>query len=174
MTEATKIHRLVSELTGVRLTRVNNVSRRLRESGMLPAGGPGRAPEFDRADAIVLAVATASGALLENVASATRAALATTPGGADVSGGPLTIPRNAEIQLAVLASMSLDGDNLEGLTIEVVHGWPELALIWADGNVQRFQTAGSLTNHQPSSQARIATRIPGSAFAQFIREAVNG
>jgi hypothetical protein len=164
-----KIAELVERHIGVKRSRAESAARALQTAGMLSKGGPGRAPEFDRNDAIALLVAVSTGAKLENVADATRAALATAPGGADVSGGPLTIPRTAEIQLAVLASMSLDGDNLEGLTIEVVHGWPELALIWADGKVQRFQAAGSLANHQPSSQARIATRIPGPAFAQFIR-----
>lgn len=108
-------------------------------------------------------------ALLENVAEATQALLSSTPGGADVSGAPLTIPRDAEIALAVLASMAARKEDMDGVTLEVVHGWPEIALSWSYGTTQRFQAPGSLANHQPSDKARIATRIPGSAFAKFIR-----
>lgn len=154
--------------------RALRVAHRLRDAGMLPKGGPGRAPEFGRADAICLLVAVASGATLRTVADRTAALLATTPGGANVNGAPLTIPRNAEIQLAVLAGMAAEGDPLEGVTLEVAHGWPEIALAWADGVTQRFQAAGSVANHQPSAKARIATTIPGPTFANFIKEAYNG
>ncbi|ACE92037.1 hypothetical protein RHECIAT_CH0003089 [Rhizobium etli CIAT 652] len=164
-----KLADLVASCIGVPAERALRVAHRLRDAGMLPKGGPGRAPEFDRADAIALLVAVASGATLRTVAERTAALLASTPGGADVNGAPLTIPRNAQIQLAVLANMAAAGDALDGITLEVVHGWPEIALAWADGATQRFQAAGSIANHQPSHQARVATTIPGPAFADFVR-----
>ncbi|NKM55796.1 hypothetical protein GFL21_14865 [Rhizobium anhuiense] len=170
----TTLSELVAACVGITPERALRVAHRLRDAGMLPKGGPGRAPEFDRADAIVLLVAVASGATLRTVANRTAALLATTPGGANVNGAPLTIPRTAEIQLAVMANMAADGDQLEGVMIEVVHGWPEIVLAWADGKVQRLQAAGSVANSQPSHHARFATTIPGPAFANFIKEANHG
>lgn len=162
---------IVERHLGIKRSRATSVARALQAAGALSKGGPGQAPEFSRDDAVALLAGVATGAKLEVVASATRALLAATPGGADVRSAPLCIPRNAEIQLAVLASMSLAGDSLEGLTIEVVHGWPEVALIWADGKVQRFQAAGPVANTQPTNKSRVATRIAGDDFASFIKEA---
>ncbi|MBB2720573.1 hypothetical protein EFR00_17540 [Rhizobium sophoriradicis] len=164
---------LVAGCIGVSAERALRVAHRLRDAGMLPKGGPGQAPDFGRADAITLLVAVASGATLRTVAERTSSLLETTPGGANVSGAPLSIPRTAEIQLAILANMAAHGA-LDGLTLEIVHGWPEISLVWADGKVQRFQAAGSIANHQPSHQARVATTIPGPAFAKFITEADHG
>ncbi|MBX5132531.1 hypothetical protein HJB80_07620 [Rhizobium lentis] len=165
---------LVANCIGVPAQRALRVAHRLRDAGMLPKGGPGRAPEFDRTDAIAVLVAVASGATLRTVAGRAAALLAATPGGANVNGAPLTVPRTAEIQLAVMAKMAADGDQLEGVTIEIVHGWPEIALVWADGAIQRFQAAGSIANSQPSQRARVAATIPGPAFAEFTKEASNG
>ena len=164
---------IVERHIGIKRSRAISVARALQAAGALSKGGPGQAPEFSRDDAVALLTGVATGAPLNTVAEATRAVLATTPGGADVRSAPLSIPRTAEIQLAVLASMSLAGDSLEGLTIEVVHGWPEIALIWADGRVQRFQAAGPVANAQPSSNSRVATRIAGDDFASFIKEAIH-
>ena len=172
MISAKRVHDLINEHTGIASTRVRDVSRRLREAGILPAGASFVEPRFSRADAVTLLVGCANGATLATVADATRAYLATTPGGADVSGAPLSIPRTAEIQLSVLAKMATDGDSLDGLIIEIVHGWPEISLQWADGVIQRFQEAGALSGHQPSHKSRIATIIPGPAFAAFIRSLV--
>lgn len=174
MSPVTRIAELVEQHIGIRRSRVENVARSLREAGMLPKGGPGRAPDFDRTDAIALLVATVSGATLQTVAERTAALLATTPGGANVDGAPLSIPRTAEIQLAVLANMAAKGDTLKRLTVEIVVGWPEVALIWDDGAVQRFQTAGTITNNRPSHAARWAVRIPGPALAAFIKDLANG
>jgi len=160
---------LVGGCIGVSAERALRVAHRLRDAGMLPKGGPGQAPEFGRADAICLLVAVASGATLRTVADRAAALLATTPGGANVNGAPLSIPRTAEIQLAVLAGMAAEGDLLEGLTIEFVLGWPEVALIWADGKVQRFQEPGSIANSQPSTASRWAVRIAGATFTTFVR-----
>ncbi len=154
---------------GIRATRVRSVLRRLREAGMFPFGAPGTPPTIARNDAITLFVAVATGATLETVADATRAYLATTPGGADVDGAPLSIPRTAEIALATLAGAIDEGSELDGLTIEIVQTWPEVALIWADGIVQRFQAAGTIANHHQNNRGRTAVRIPGAAFADFIR-----
>ncbi|MGI8395102.1 hypothetical protein ACRYWZ_01865 [Agrobacterium deltaense] len=153
---------------GVPVTRSLNVVRRLREAGMFPSGGPGRGPEFTRGDIIALMVAVATGAKLEDVAVATRATLATVPGGANLAGAPLTIPRTAEIALAVLASQAADGDDLDGLTIEIAHGEHEVVFVWSDGVTQRFQVPGALANHVP--RGRVATRIPGAALASIIRK----
>ncbi|WP_413709832.1 hypothetical protein [Rhizobium sp. Rhizsp82] len=171
MSPVETIAQLLETHVGFKRSRVLQVARALSEGGLIASGGPGRAPEFSRDDVVAILVGVATGAKIESVAETTRAVLATTPGGADVRSAPLCIPRNAEIQLAVLASMSLAGDSLEGLTIEVVHGWPEVALIWADGKVQRFQAAGSVANSQPSSKSRVAARIAGDDFASFIKEA---
>ncbi len=170
----TRIAELIERHVGLKKTRVESVARELQLAGTLPKGAPGRAPEFERADAITLLIAVATGAKLEDVTEATRAALATTPGGANVDCAPLRIPRTAEIQLAVLAGMAAEGDTLDEVTLEVAHGWPEITLAWADGITHRFQAAGSVPNHQPSNKARIATTIPGSAFAAFIKEADHG
>jgi hypothetical protein len=162
---------IVERHLGIKRSRAKSVARTLQAAGALSKGGPGLPPEFSRNDAVSLLAGVATGAKLDDVAEATRALLAATPGGADVRTAPLSIPRTAGIQLAVLAGMSLDGDSLEGLTIEIVQGWPEVALIWADGKVQRFQAAGSVANTQPSSKSRVATRIAGDDFAAFIKEA---
>lgn len=174
MSPVEKIAQLLETHVGFKRSRILQVARALSEGGLIASGGPGRAPEFSRDDVVAILVGVATGAKIESVAEATRAALATIPGGADVGAAPLTIPRTAEIQLAVLASMSLSGDNLKGVTIEIVHGWPEVALIWADGKAQRFQAAGSVTNSQPSNKSRVAARIAGDDFAAFIKEAVSG
>lgn len=152
---------------GVPVTRTLSVVRYLREAGMFPAGGPGRGPEFTAADIVTLLVGIATGSKLENVATATRASLATVPGGANLTGAPLTIPRTAEISLAVLATQAAEGEDLDGLIIEISHGEPEIALIWSDGVVQRHQVLGAIANHVP--RGRVATRIPGPAFAKVVR-----
>ncbi|QCL92899.1 hypothetical protein [Agrobacterium tumefaciens] len=153
---------------GIPVTRTLNVVRRLREAGMFPSGGPGRGPEFTRSDIVTLIVAVATGAKLEDVAAATRATLATVPGGANLAGAPLTIPRTAEIALAVLARQAADGDDLDELIIEIAHGEAEVALIWSDGVTQRHQSPGAIANHLP--RGRVATRIPGPAFAAILRK----
>lgn len=173
MSPVEKIAQLLETHVGFKRSRILQVARALSEGGLIASGGPGRAPEFSRDDLIAVLVGVATGATLNTVAEATRAVLAATPGGADVRSAPLSIPRTAEIQLAVLASMSLAGDSLEGLTIEIVQGWPEVALIWADGKVHRFQAAGSIANHHQDNKGRWAVRVPGPAFAAFIKEALH-
>lgn len=158
----------IRQYLGVPVTRTLNVVRRLREAGMFPSGGPGRGPEFTRADIVTLIVAVATGSKLEDVAAATKATLATVPGGANLTGAPLTIPRTAEIALAVLASQAADGNDLDELIIEISHGEPEVSLLWSDGVTQRLQSPGALANHVP--RGRVATRIPGSAFAAILRK----
>ncbi|UXS08697.1 hypothetical protein [Agrobacterium tumefaciens] len=153
---------------GIPVTRSLNVVRRLREAGMFPSGGPGRGPEFARADIVTLLVAVSTGAKLDDVAASTRATLATVPGGANLAGAPLTVPRTAEIALAVLATQAAEGDDLDELTIEIAHGEPEVALVWPDGVTQRLQAPGAIANHVP--RGRVATRIPGSAFAAILRK----
>ncbi|MBA4776679.1 MAG: hypothetical protein H2044_13570 [Rhizobiales bacterium] len=153
---------------GIPVTRTLSTVRYLREAGLFPSGGPGRGPEFTRADIITLIVAVATGSKLENVATATRATLATVPGGANLTGAPLTIPRTAEIALAVLASQAADGDDLDELTIELAHDEPEVAFVWSDGATQRLQSPGAIANHVP--RGRVATRIPGPAFAAILRK----
>ncbi len=158
----------IAQHFGRPVSRVESVARRLREADQLPAGGPGTAPDFNKADAIRLLVGACSAATLDHVAEATEALLDATPGGACLDGAPLTIPRTAEVQLAVLAGMAEDGDDLQELTLEIVLDWPELALIWSDGACQRFQKQGTLANH-PQGAARWAVQIPGPTFAAFIR-----
>ena len=152
---------------GVPVTRTLSVVRYLREAGMFPSGGPGRGPEFTTADIVTLLVGIATGSKLENVATATRASLATVPGGANLTGAPLSIPKTAEIALLALSSQAVDGDDLQDLAIEISHGTPEIALIWSDGVVQRHQALGAIANHVP--RGRVATRIPGPAFAKVVR-----
>ncbi|WP_337267110.1 hypothetical protein [Oryzifoliimicrobium ureilyticus] len=169
-----KIAELIEQHLGVRTSRTENVARALQEAGQLPRGGPFTPPDFDRDDTVRLLVAVATGAKLADVAAATTATLAAVPGGADITSAPLSVPRNSEIQLGVLAGMAIDGDTLDGLTIEVVHGWPEVAVKWKDGVTQRLQAVGTIPNHQPGHQGRIATTIPGPAFAHIIKEACSG
>lgn len=155
---------------GIPVTRSLSTVRYLREAGIFPSGGPGRGPEIERSEIITLLVAVATGAKLEDVAAATRATLATVPGGAYIAGAPLTIPRTAEIALAALGTQALEGDDLAGLTIEIAHGEPEVALVWSDGITQRFQVSGALANHVP--RGRVATCIPGPSFAAILRKII--
>ncbi len=102
------------------------------------------------------------------MAEATRATLATVPGGANVSKAPLTVPRTAEIALSVYASMAANGEDLSNLTIEITNNDPEIAFAWSDGKSQRFQPLGTSPNHQPA-RGRVAVWIPGAAFSTFVQ-----
>lgn len=160
----------ISAQTGVKENRVRDVFRALREAEMLPSGGPGVAPELDVRDAIKLMVAVSSGATLETVADRARDILRTTPGGAVLTDAPANIPKTAEIELATLASLAIDGYDASGLVIEICTTWPEIVLSWNNGLVQRFQSPGTVSGH-PESMARWAVRIPGAAFAAIVRTA---
>jgi len=93
MSPVERIAQLLETHVGFKRSRILQVARALSEGGVIASGGPGRAPEYSRDDVVAILVGVATGAKIERVAETTRAALATTPGGADVGASPLSIPR---------------------------------------------------------------------------------
>ena len=93
-------------------SRSTGIARRLQEAGLLPSGAPGVPPILDEDGVLDLVVALASDTELHTAVSAVRAYHAMTPGGADLSGAPDTIP-NAPIAIARAGPGCLDSAPLD-------------------------------------------------------------
>jgi hypothetical protein len=117
-----------------------------------------------------LVVAIAADTTLRRAAEAVRVYGALTPAGADVSGAPASVPRNARVVLDSLANLAADGDLLSELQIEVVSTWPEIAFHWSDGSVNRFRETGALASHWQDDKRRTSTTIPGAVFASVFKD----
>ncbi|KQV83659.1 hypothetical protein ASC90_20460 [Rhizobium sp. Root1220] len=136
----------------------------------MPAGAPGVPPDVDHHDLLTLIIALASDATLAKAAEAVESYSALTPGGADVTGAPATVPRTAREALTAFAELAAEGDALSSMAIEVVATWPEIAIRWSDGTVQRFRETGALASHWADSRQRKSVTIPGTAFAAVFKE----
>jgi hypothetical protein len=158
--------------------RARAVARRLTDAGVLPAGGPGRAPEIAPADVISLFIALAADAELRRSAEIVTTYGDLVPDGIDVMVMPESIrpPREtARTYLNGLVRRALQGDadmrsTVAALKIEVVSNWPAIAIHFPDGEVQRFREVGSLASHWQESGHRKSTTVSGAAFVDAIRD----
>jgi hypothetical protein len=125
-------------------SRSSGVSRRLQESGLLPSGAPGIAPELDQRDVCLLLATLMSAPKLHEATDHARAYSAMTPGGAVLSAdAPDSIPRSALEYLELKSWIALGGtpdavDDVRGHRFEFVHGWRELSAHMPEGAVTRF------------------------------------
>ncbi len=143
---------------GFTKSRARQVARSLQEAGALPLGAPGVAPELDLVDFTNLAIALAADVPLHKSADAVRTYRDLTPGGADVSGAPASLPRNAGEEIDAIVSLAADGNSdVRGVKIEFVANWPEVAVHWHGGSIGRFRELGALAAHWGASGHRRST-----------------
>lgn len=150
---------------GFPASRIRTIAQRLQEHGLLPSGAPGVSPELDIEHVVVLVLALATDTTLAKVAEAVGVYGSMSPGGADVTVAPASIPRNAREALLAFAELAIDGNSLSSISVEVVATWPEISLLWTDGTAQRFREVGALASHWADGRHRRSTTINGNAFA---------
>ncbi|MHA6297854.1 hypothetical protein [Devosia sp. CAU 1758] len=160
--------------TGFSQSRSRTVARRLQEAGILPLGSPGSTPLLDRAGFGALFVALAADTTLHAAADRVRQYFALTPGGVSLEGAP-TLIGTARSELLALIDTAIDApDDLRHVQIELVSNFPELALHWADGTVQRYQPVGTVSNHWQTDTHRKSTTVTGRAFRDAVRATFMG
>ena len=81
--------------------RARAIAKRLTETGVLPPGGPGRAPELDENDFVRLLIALAVNSRLRQSDEVVRTYSVLAPHGASLDGAPESIIKTAFDQLAV-------------------------------------------------------------------------
>lgn len=173
----------IEQHIGFPISRTKQVARRLAEAGIIPTGGPRRAPELDISHfASIVAAAAMEDGLADVVASHQRLS-SLTPGGASLGvdltvGGetdeqwPASIPRSAREVIDVIAEMAL-GDHVSqrdvaAMRIEFVSTWPEIAIHDA-ARIRRFRERGSDAAHWGQCGHRRSTTINGSAIVDAVR-----
>lgn len=153
---------------GFPLSRSRSVARQLQDAGFLSHGGPGQAPAIDREDFAALFVALASDNIVREAPANVRQYFALTPGGVSLEGAPASIG-TARSELLALVDTAIDAPNdLHHIQIEVVSNFPEVALHWANGTVQRYQPVGSVSNHWQVDTHRRSTIVTGRAFRDAV------
>ncbi|WP_158665076.1 hypothetical protein [Ensifer adhaerens] len=156
-------------------SRARQVARSLQEAGALPLGGPGKSPELNLDDFVTLVIALAADVPLHQSADAVRTYRNLTPGGADVSRAPASVPRNAGEEIDAIFSLAADGNSdVRGIKLEFVANWPEVALHWHDGSAGRFRERGAIAAHWGASGHRRSTSINVAALADAIQETFTG
>jgi len=156
-------------------SRSSGVARRLQESGLLPVGAPGVAPELDEDDACVLLATLMSAPKLHEAVDHARAYAAMTPGGAVLSAdAPDSIPRSAREYLAARAWVVISGEpdavaDIRSHRFEFEHFWREFSAHTPEGTVTRFVLPGALASHQQAPY-RIAGVVNGEAFVNLIKD----
>ena len=156
-------------------SRARQVARSLQEAGALPLGGPGKAPEINIDDFVTLVIALAADVPLHQSAAAVRTYRDLTPGGADVSRAPASVPQNAGEEIDAIFSLAADGNSdVRGVKLEFVANWPEVALHWQDGSISRFRELGALAAHWGAAGHRRSTSISVAALADAIKETFKG
>ncbi|WVT73341.1 hypothetical protein QM996_17975 [Sinorhizobium chiapasense] len=160
---------------GFSAPRARVVARHLREQGLLPAGAPGVAPSLDLDDFTNLLIALAADVPLHQSADAVRTYRSLTPGGADVSRAPASVPHNAGEEIDAISSLAADGNgDVRGVKLEFVTNWPEVALHWHDGSISRFRELGALAAVWGAGGHRRSTSISVAALADAIKETFKG
>ncbi|MBB4067416.1 hypothetical protein [Gellertiella hungarica] len=150
-------------------SRVKNVHRVLREASLVSPGAHGASPETDEIDVLTMVTALGTGAPLSRIARSTAEYLATTPGGAVLTGAPASICETAQIYLAALVSDILEGRDPSLSRLEIVQEFPEIRVIYMDGTCIRFQRKGALSNH-PERKNWTAAVFDGAAFTAIFKE----
>lgn len=160
---------------GFPVSRTRNVARRLLDGGILPRGAPGVAPQIDELNFVDLFIAVAADTTLRAAPEAVRTYGTLTPGGADLTGAPDRIP-TARDELEILVEIALRGDDkqIRKSKIDVVSSWPEIAISYNFGRVDRFQPVGTTPDRWQSRKARKSTTIPGAAFCDAARATFGG
>ena len=155
-------------------SRLKHLAPRLQDEGYIQMGGPGLAPQVDHSGFIALLLAAAADTTLRTAADRVHALLNTTPGGVSLDGAPVSIG-SAQSELLALVETALDhpGD-LDGYRIEVVSGWPEIAIHQLGKVIARYQPVGALAGRWQGHGHRKSTIIDGRAFRDAVRSIFKG
>ncbi|AEH77526.1 hypothetical protein SM11_chr0243 [Sinorhizobium meliloti SM11] len=142
---------------------------------MLPSGAPGVAPKLDLNDFTTLVIALAADVALHESASAVRRYRSLTIGGANVSGAPASVPKNAGQQIDAIVELAAEGaTEVRGLKFEFVSSWHELTVHWHDGSLERYRELGALASHWGGAGHRRSITINVAALADAIQDAFKG
>lgn len=151
-------------------SRSRTTAQRLQEAQLLPLGSPGVAPQIDHRHFVRLFVALAADTTHREAPAAVRTYLAMTPGGMPITADtPASVVRCESELSALVASAVWTPEDLRHLMVEVTANWPEIAIHWAHGPVQRYQPVGSLAGHWGATTHRRAITVPGAAFRDAVR-----
>lgn len=153
-------------------SRTRSVARRLSEAGTLPAGSPGTSPMLDTHDLGTLLLGLASDVTVAEVPEAVARIDRLVPEGCDNTNFPEEIKARvrgtAGHHLDTLLALAAEGgDALRHMRIEIVSSWPEFALHWSDGSVQRWREPGVDPTIWGAGHRRAVT-IPGVALFNCI------
>jgi hypothetical protein len=154
--------------------RIGAIAKRLLEAGTLPPGGPGRAPELNEDDFLRLVIACAVNGRLRESDETVRVYSALSPGGADLTGAPETIPRTAFDRLAIIIDIALRGDAdarpvVRKAKIEFVTSWAEID-VHDYGTIERFRAVGTNATNWANGQHRTGTTISVAAITDAYNE----
>ena len=156
----------LERFVGFRRGRLVSVSQRLQQAGIIPTGAPRTPPRLDLAHVVSLLVAYAADAAIHLSAKSVEVFETLTPGGAELSTAPRHLQLTAGDQLRAIAALAAEGDgDMRKLRLEFVSSWPELAIHWPDGSVQRFREIGALASHWGNGGHRKSITINGAALA---------
>jgi hypothetical protein len=156
----------LERFVGFRRGRLVAVSQRLQQAGIIPTGAPRTPPRLDLAHVVCLFVAYAADAAIHLSAKSVELFETLTPGGADLSAAPKHLHLTAGDQLRAIAALAAEGDvDVRRIKLEFVSTWPELAIHWPDGSVQRFREMGALASHWGAGGHRKSISINGAALA---------
>lgn len=156
----------LERFVGFRRGRLVSVSQRLQQAGILPIGAPRTPPQLDLTHVVCLLVAYAADAAIHLSAKSVEIIETLTPGGADLSSAPQHLRLTAGDQLRAIAALAAEGDSdMRRIKLEFVSTWPELAIHWPDGSVQRFREMGALASHWGDGAHRKSITVNGAALA---------
>lgn len=154
--------------------RARAIAKRLTEAGLLPAGGPGRAPELDETDFVRLLIALAVNSQLRRSDEIVRIYSALAPHGANLDGAPESITKTAFDQIGILADIVIHG-NADAVSLvrkaklEFCRSWGEV-VVHGYGSTVRFREIGADASHWENGKHRTSTTVNGAAFVDAIQE----
>ncbi|WP_438278801.1 hypothetical protein [Nitrobacter sp.] len=151
--------------------RASAIARRLSEEGVIPSGGPARAPELDEDDTIRLIVAIAVTSKLRLADTESAEYLQLVPSGTILpEGAPVGIPRNAAEAVDLVVDLARRGDpDARKSSLTFVRSWPEVS-IEQPSRVGRYRNPGANAGHWERDGHRTATTIPVAAVANILDE----
>lgn len=156
---------------GLTQSKTFATARRLREAGMFPAGAPGISPEVSLSGALDLVVGVVASGRVYQAPEVLQRFKSMSPGGADLSAAPEHLRATAGAQLTAIGELMIEGDDaMRRLQLEFVASWPELAVHYEDGSIERFQQQGALPGHWQSTGHRTSTTINGAALANALKD----
>lgn len=157
---------------GFDAARTKQIARRLQETGLLPAGSQGVSARFDPHDFGTLLLACAAGGTIAEAPDRVAALDRLVPEGRDPSDYPDEIKDRmpaAGLHLDALLQLAAEGDDaLRNLRIEIVATWPEFALHWSGGSVERWREPGKDPTHWAASHRR-SIMIDGRALYRAVQ-----